>query len=215
MPIIIPDMEQAKPASRRKSALPYDGWFLQQLPQASWWFLGPPDRYQQGCDAPHHVVEKGIGLDLEIKPFSRLPPACFHDRAAGMPAVYRCGSECAEVMLTQQVKRAAPHAIQVRQAVQPPGETLAQRVAQRIHQDRVAVAAAPGRETRVETRPGGFGLPHGDICRQVGVQGTRQILRAVTPIELEGDDLAGGMHTAIRSSGGEQALSLPADPDQG
>ncbi|MNZ97829.1 hypothetical protein D3C78_1170900 [compost metagenome] len=177
--------------------------------------LAGTDGHQHTGDVAHHVVQKGIGPDIQHDEATMLEHAQVMqglDRRLGL-ALH--GTERSEVMGTDQRHGRLAHARHVQRAVIP-GNFLGQMGrTHRIVVDHIAIAPRHSGEARVEMRRHRLRPGHADVARQIGVGPHEPGLERTLDGGIEMHHLAAGMHGRVGAPGTDQRHRLGRHLGQG
>jgi hypothetical protein len=171
--------------------------------------------HQHPGDVAHHVVQEGIGTDVQDNHLAMLAdPQVMNllDRRLGLALT---GPKCAEIMTADQIRGRLGHALHV-QRTMVPGHFLAQvRRTDLVVVDNVAIAPGDGLETGMEVSGHDPGPGHADIVGQVDIGPHDPGLETALGLGIEMHHLATGMHTGIGTPRTHQRHGRVGDLGQG
>ena len=162
------------------------------------------DGQQQSDQVARHVVQEGVGGDVDRHPLpASLDPERMHDAHRGARLALGA-AKCIEVMFPEQPLRALAHTLDGQRMSHGERAAGRERRARAAVQDQVSIGTRDGTVARMEMPRDRCGVDETDIRRQVGI-GTQHPgagLAASQGIEMR--DLRPRMHAGIGAPGADQ-----------
>ena len=193
----IDDIDEVKPCRRCRRARARAISSAHQLDDPLDRLLATPDGHQGARDIAHHVMQEGIGLDIDHDDMAMATDFNEVHVAARRARLTACGAERREIQLAHQMRRRGLHVGDIERLATPGDIVALHHRPKRLIDDHVAIATGDGAETRMEIIGHRHGPMNPDIGGKVDVTAHAPGLATAAHGGIEMHDLTHGMHTGI------------------
>ena len=168
------------------------------------------DRDERAHDVAHHVVQEGVGLEVEAPVVAQARDLDAAHVLHGRQRLAHRGAEAAEIVLADQQRGGGAHRVAVQRAEDPAAQACLDRRTHRGLPEQEGVATGTCAVARVEVGRDGLRPLHGDVLGEiaVGAAHPRELLANDGGVEV--DDLVQRVHAGVGPTGAHRRDDLAA-----